>query len=171
MKTQNFGALRAELHGFYLQGDRERAEAFAAHCFAIMDERCDDTMSITTQKLLQYDVITEEFDPVVFRTVPYYYETGVLTSLSDGAAGAKGYSFVQANGWTYLRNRHKFVEQDPQLYEKVTAQKAEQLYLICGAYNDVLQHFNFNCRPFLQIGLKGICEKAEAELKNVQNEE
>ena len=108
MKTQNFGALRAELHGFYLQGDTERAEAFAAHCFAIMEARCDAAMSVTAQKLLQYDVITEEFDPVIFPHTPLFYETRVLTSLSDGARNAKGYSFMHANGWVYKRNCHLF---------------------------------------------------------------
>ena len=121
-------------------------------------------MSVLEEKLMQYDVITEEFEPVIFRTVPYFYETGVLTSLCDGSLYAKGHGFVQANGWVYTKNEHIFKDQDPELYELMNVQKAEKLYLICGPYNDVEQHFNFNCRPFLEIGARGIYERAEAEL-------
>ncbi|MBE7025985.1 MAG: hypothetical protein E7410_00245 [Ruminococcaceae bacterium] len=163
--------LRKELGSFYLSGDAQRAKSFADKCFEIMEKRYKESMSVTEQKLLQYDVITEEFDPVIFRNAPYFYETGVLTSLSDGARGAKGHSFVHANGWVYKRNEHLFAEQDEELYERMCAQKDEKLYLICGPYNDVSQHFNFNCRPILEVGLKGIYEKAEAELARAKNHE
>lgn len=161
--------LREELYDFYLHGDVERSKAFAEKCFNILDAKYADGMSVTAQKLLQYDVITEEFSPVIFPHAPFFYETGVLTSLSDGAHDAKSHSFVQANGWVYKRNEHLFIEQDEQLYKKRTAQMDECFYLICGPYNDVEQHYNFDCRPFLQIGAEGIYEKARAELKNTES--
>ena len=68
----------AEERLHYLYGDAERVKLFSENCFKIMDDRYVDGMSVTAQKLLQYDVITEEFSPVVFKTVPYFYETGVL---------------------------------------------------------------------------------------------
>ena len=166
-----FKKLRDELRDFYFHGDAERAKAFADKCFAIMDERVSDGMSITEQKLLQYDVIAEQFEPTLFRHTPYFYETGVLTSLSDGARWAKGHSFIQANGWVYNRNRHLFSEQDEALYKLKSAQVSEKLYLICGPYNDTSQHFNFNSRPFLQTGAVGIYERAKAELANAKNDE
>ena len=92
-----FQKLRDELYGFYLHGDAERARAFAERCFPIMDGRFLEGMTVTEQKLLQYDVITEEFEPVIFPHCPFYWETGVLTSLSDGARKAKGHGFNQAN--------------------------------------------------------------------------
>ena len=101
--------IRKELHEFYLHEDAERAKDFAEKCFAIMDKAATDDMSVTAQKLLQYDVICNEFEPVVFRHNPYFFETGVLTSLSDGAFIAKGYGFYQANGWVYQRNKHKLL--------------------------------------------------------------
>lgn len=161
--------IREELYSFYLRGDGERAQSFAEKCFKIMDERYVEGMSVTAQKLLQYDVIVEEFNPVVFRRVPYFYETGVLTSLSDGSKGAKGYGFLQANGWVYNRNCHLFDEQDALLKEQRKNHSLEKLYLICGPYNDTSQHFNFNNRPILEMGLKGLYEKAKEELKRVKN--
>ena len=135
-----------------------------------MDSKYKDGMSVTEQKMLQYDVICEEFEPVLFRHVPYFYETGVLTSLSDGYRKAKGHSFWQANGWVYSRNEHLFIDQDRELYELARAQKKEQLYLICGPYNDTAQHFNFNSRPILEIGLSGIFDKAKAETESAETD-
>ncbi len=136
-----------------------------------MDSRFQEDMSVTAQKLLQYDVICEEFNPIIFRYNPFFYETGVLTSLSDGSRTAKNHGFIQANGWVFMRNCHLFKEQDPDLFQKRSAQLEENLYLICGFYNDASQHFNFNCRPILEVGLKGIYEKAQAELPKAQNAE
>ena len=165
-----FEKMRKELYDFYLTGDAERSKSFADLCFDIMDARYEEGMTVTAQKLLQYDVISEQFDPVIFRHNPFFYETGVLTSVSDGAFKAKGLGFYQANAWTYLRNEHLFIDQDPELYRLTQIQKKELLYLICGPYNDVNQHFNFNCRPFLSSGAKGIYEAAKAELAAAKND-
>lgn len=167
-----FEQLKQELYGYYLKGDdAERSRRFAEKCFAVMDARARKGMSVAEQKMLQYDVITEEFDPVIFRHVPFFYETGVLTALSDGARKAKNHGFVQANGWVYERNKHLFIDQDEALYEKRSAHMEEKLYLICGPYNDTSQHVNFNSRPFLTVGAKGIFEKAQAEMKHAKTPE
>ena len=163
--------LRKELYEFYLHGDAERSRGFSEKCFKIMDSRFSEGMSVTEQKLLQYDVICDEFEPFIFPHCPYFYETGVLTSLSDGARNAKGHGFVQANGWVYKRNKHIFEEYDPELYQKRRTQAKELLYLICGSYNDDSQHFNFNNRPFLSGGLKGVYEKAISELSHASSKE
>ena len=165
-----FKKLREELYAYYLNGDAERAKALADKCFAIMDSRVRDGMSVTEQKLLQYDVICENFEPKIFPSAPFYYETGVLTSLCDGARRAKGHDFTQANGWVFERNRHLFIDQDKELYNRRFTQASEKLYNICGAYNDVSQHFNFNLRPFLKTGAKGVYERAERELVNAKND-
>ena len=163
--------IREELYEYYLNGDAERSKSFAERCFSILDSRFREGMSVTEQKLLQYKVISEEFTPKLFRHIPYYYEMGVLASLSDGARKAKRHGFIQANGWVYRRNEHLFIEQDEALYARRTAQLDEKLYLICGHYNDTAQHFNFNLRPFLSVGAKGVYEMAEAELMKANSGE
>lgn len=167
MKYQNS---REELKQFYWSGDETRSKEFAQKCFKILDQKVSDNMTVVEQKLLQYDVISQELEPVIFRSLPFYYETGVLTSLSDGARYAKGCAHIQAGGWTFERNSHLFWEQEEQLVRKRHAQGEEQLYLICGAFNDDSQHFNFNNRPILEMGLKGIYEKAEKEVERAENE-
>lgn len=136
--------MRQELYDFYLHGDAERSRAFAEKCFPIMDSRFRDGMSVTEQKLLQYDVICEEFEPIVFRYNPYFYETGVLTSLSDGAFTAKGHGFFQANGWVFGRNMHLFGEQDATLdrleglMRAISYSAVQSLQLNCISKEDLL---------------------------------
>ncbi len=165
-----YSELRKELYSFYLEGDAERSKSFAEKCFSIMDSRYVEGMTVADQKMLQYDVICKEFQPVIFKNCPFFWETGVLTSLSDGARSAKGYRFTQANGWVYDRNAHLFKE-DTALYARKKAQQSELLYLICGPYNDDCQHYNLNNRPILASGLKGIYERAEAELEKAEAKE
>lgn len=62
----NESMLRNELYSYYLKGDAERSKNFADKCFAIMDSRYTDGMSIVDQKLLQYDVITEDLSLLYF---------------------------------------------------------------------------------------------------------
>lgn len=163
--------IKKELYDFYLTGDRERSETFAKHCFAIMNERYEKGMSVTAQKLLQYDVICEEFTPVLFKYNPYFYETGVLTSLSDGAAWAKGHNFNMANGWVAGRNGHLFWEQEEEICKLKSKHAKEKLYLICGPFNDTSQHYNFNCRPFIEGGIVSVYDKVKAELEKAKNDE
>lgn len=161
--------LRDELRAFYSNGDKERSESFAEKCFSIMDSKYQNNMNIAQQKMLQYSVITEEFDPVIFKNSPFYYETGVLTSLSDGARIAKNYGHKQANAWVFNRNSNLFWIQNENLINRRRAQLQELFYLICGAFNDDSQHFCFNNRPILENGLKGIYEKAQKELVKTKN--
>ena len=128
-------------------------------------------MSVTEEKMLQYDVITEEFQPIIFKTIPFFFETGVLTSHSDGSRRAKGYGFYQANGWIYARHSGAFESQNQELFQKKFKQQTECLYNVCGPYNDTHQHFNLNCRPYLEIGAKGIYEIAKKEIENAASDE
>ena len=106
-----FTEMRQELAAFYQSGeDVPRAKAFALQCFARMDAECPESASVMEQKLLQYKVITEELEPVIFPRCPFYYETGALISISDGCRYAKSKNFVQAAGWVYERNRHLIEE-------------------------------------------------------------
>lgn len=164
--------LREELKDFYWKDNRVGpVRAFAEKCWAILDETVTEDMSVMAQKLLQYEVIVREFEPVIFRNSPFFCETGVLVSQSDGARWAKNSNFFQANGWTHHRNEHVFVEQDPALWEKRCAQRDEKLYLICGPYNDTLQHFNFNNRPILEGGLKQVYLEAKQALETTVDPE
>lgn len=167
----NFTEMRNELSSFYQRDvGIQRSKDFAEKCFSLLDAMPTDNMSVTDLKLLQYKVITEKFEPKIFINSPFYYETSALTPLSDGYRNAKEEPFHQAAGWLYFKNRHLFSDQDENLWTLMRAQREECLYLL-GDFGDTGQHFNFNNRPILNGGLKGIYDRATELLKNCSDPE
>lgn len=161
--------MRAELRAFYPERTVELSERFREECFAELDGKYTGDMSAYEMKELQYGVIAEKMRPVLFYHDPFYFETGTIYALSDGCRNWRGHK--HAGGWTYEKNRSLFISQDPELWERRQAQVKNKLYLICGAYNDDAQHFNFNLRPVFGEGLRGLYEKAGEELKNCEDGE
>lgn len=158
-----FYKLREELKAFYWQKADETARGLYENNLQRLDVEyalhySQESASPYQMKALQYKVISDSFEPILFYNSPFYYETGLLSAHCDGAADFRGHK--HAGGWTYWKNEWKFEAQNPQLWELTKKQKEELFYLICGPYNDVQQHFAFNYRPILQIGLKGVYEQA-----------
>lgn len=164
-----YNEMREELIKYYWNKADERAEVFCDKCLAELDSKYNQGMSIFSMKRMQYRVITDNIDPVLFFNSPFYYETGTLAAQCDGARDFRGHR--SAAGWVYWKNKHLFEDQDPDLWQLVRRQKKEKMYLICGPYNDVSQHFCFNYRPILKDGLKGIYDYATAQLNDATEEE
>ncbi|MDD5603144.1 MAG: pyruvate formate lyase family protein [Eubacteriales bacterium] len=168
----NYNALREELKQYYWVEADDRSDAFYEKCVAVLDDSDYKSMSVYQMKTYQYRTIADMFDPVLFDNSPFYYETGTMAATCDGsrywskmatsASSVKGHR--HPGGWTYWKNEHKFREQDLEIWNISQAQKKEQFYLICGPYNDTMQHFAPNYRPFLEKGLKGIYLDAEKQL-------
>lgn len=161
--------LREDLKKYYFTESYKNAEKQLNAVTKRLDSLYDEKMSSYEMKALQYKTITEMFEPVLFKDLPFYYETGILPGASDGARNFRGYK--HAGGWTYWKNEHLFIEQDEELWHLRCRQTEELLYLICGAYNDSDQHFQFNHRPILQKGLKGVWEDAKHQLENAETDE
>ena len=155
--------LREELKNYYWKEADQRAKAFFETCTQVMDETAKEEMSAYEMKTFQYQTITELFEPVLFYNAPFYYETGTMAAVCDGARDFRG-GHKHAGGWTYRKNAHLFTEQDPALWDKRRKQAKELFYLICGPYNDVSQHFAFHYRPVLEKGLVGVYEQAKENL-------
>ena len=124
-------------------------------------------MSPYQMKEMQYRAIAEAFEPVLFYTCPFYFEMGTMWAHCDGGRDFRG--FRHAGGWTYDKNKHLFKDQDPELYALKKRQTEEIFYTFCGPYNDTMQHFNFDHRPILRVGLKGLYEQARTELERAEN--
>ena len=165
----SYTAMREELKRYYWQGTKEISAAFKEKAFKVLDASYVDGMSPYDMKVLQYKTITDLINPVLFFESPYYYETGTMWAHCDGARGLRG--VLHAGGWTHWKNQHLFIDQDKELYELHCSRTAEQFYTTCGIYNDSSQHFNFDTRPILKIGLKGLYEKAKEGLKTAQEPE
>ena len=159
MYDEKFSAMRAELKDYYFNHADELSKNFCDECLEILDGRYKEGMDTYHMKTLQYEVITDKFEPVIFTNSPFYYETGTMAAHCDGARSFRGH--YHAGGWTYWKNSHLFVEQDRELWKRRCSQMEELLYLICGAYNDTDQHFKFYYRPVFEKGLKGIYEYAK----------
>ncbi len=164
-------AMREELKAYYQTGKAdENAHSFYDKCMSEIDKRVTPEMNPYHTKVVTYKTITEMFEPVVFSNSPFYHETGTITALSDGSRMYHGNR--HAGGWTYFKNEHLFRDQDPELWRLREKQGYEELfYLVCGPYNDVHQHFSINNRPFLEIGLSGVYNKAKKALEDAQTDE
>ncbi len=164
-----YNELRNEIKNYYSKTSYENAKKYLEVGTKKLDELYDKSMSAYDMKVLQYKTITDIMKPVLFKDLPFYYETGILPGASDGSRNFRGYK--HAGGWTHWKNEHLFIEQDEELWYLRCRQTEELLYLICGAYNDSDQHFQFNHRPILQKGLKGVWEDAKHQLANAETDE
>lgn len=165
----NYTEMREELKNYYWEGTDVKAEAFKEKVYKVLEGLYRDDMTPYEMKALQYKVISDMFEPVIFFESPFYYETGTMWSQCDGSRYIRG--VAHAGGWTYGRNSHLFREQDLELYDLRCSQVGEQFYLICGPYNDVTQHFNYDTRPVLKLGLRGLYEKAKKALETATEDE
>ena len=161
--------LRKELRKYYSTYADEKAKIFCEECLAELDAKYDESMTVFQMKRMQYNTITEKMSPVLFHTSPFYYETGTLASICDGARDFRGHK--NAAGWVYWKNEHWFKDQDPELYALKKRQTKEKMYQVCGPYNDTTQHFCFNHRPVLEIGLKGIYQQAMDQMDGATEDE
>ncbi|MBQ4145241.1 MAG: hypothetical protein IJD36_01315 [Clostridia bacterium] len=167
MNHQN---LRNELKNFYWNIVDSRSDEFCKECLSELDAMYRPDMSVYEMKKLQYSVITDRFDPVVFSNSPFYYETGTMSAQCDGSKEHRN-NHNHAAGWTYWRRCHQFQDQNMELWKKKTVQVDEIFYLICGPYNDVNQHFVFDFKPILEMGLEGIYNKADKLLSTCRKPE
>ena len=162
-----FQDLRNELKDYYGKKSYENAKKYLKAGTNKLDEMYDENMSSYDMKVLQYKTVTDIMKPILFENAPFYYETGIIPGFSDGARDYHGNKHI--GGWTYRKNFHKFIEQDPELWELSCRQRNELFYLICGAYNDDAQHFLVNYRPIFEKGLKGVYKDAHDALNSTDN--
>lgn len=174
-----YNSLREELKQYYWYEADKKADDFADECFKILDNSDWEKMNPYQMKIFQYKTITDMFEPVIFDNSPFYFETGTMCATCDGSyfwikpgtETASPTRHMHPGGWTFDKNKHRFVDQNPELWEKRCAQMAEIFYLICGPYNDVTQHFNLNYRPVFETGLKGVYERAVEQSKTAETDE
>ena len=160
--------LREELKKYYYEQSYKNAEKYLCEGTKRFDGEYTENMTPYEAKVLQYKIISDMFEPVIFNNSPFYYETGILPGFSDGARNYHGYNHI--GGATYWKNCHKFVEQDKQMWDLTCRQRRELFYLVCGEYNDIIQHFQINHRPIFEKGLRGVYNDAQNALKTAENQ-
>ena len=103
----NYHNLRNELKDFYWNIVDSRSDEFCRECLSILDAMYEPDMSVYKMKKLQYTVITDRFEPVIFANSPFYYETGTMSAQCDGSKEHRN-NHNHAAGWTYWKNKHLF---------------------------------------------------------------
>lgn len=164
-----YNELRNEIKNYYSIVSYENAKKYLEDGTKRLDALYDKNMSAYDMKVLQYRIISDIAEPVLFEYAPFYYETGIIPGFSDGARDYHGARHI--GGWTYWKNSHKFREQDKETWDLKNRQMKERFYLICGAYNDDTQHFLINHRPIFEKGLKGVYKDARNALNAAENAE
>lgn len=162
-----YNELRNEIKNYYSKTSYENAKKYLEVGTKKLDELYDKSMSAYDMKVLQYKIIVDIMEPVLFENAPFYYETGIIPGFSDGTRDYRGNKHI--GGWTYWKNYHKFIEHDKDLWDLANRQRSELFYLICGAYNDDAQHFLVNYRPIFEKGLKGVYKDAYDALTSTDN--
>ena len=160
--TAMFTNLRNELNQYYLKDLPEKVKTYHEKCTLEMDKNYKEGMSVFEMKSLQYRIISEHLDTVIFENCPFFYSTATMT-------GRNLYSLTAR--WTYDKNEHLFYEQDEELTRRLNAQKDEHLYYICGPFNDARVHFGFYFRPILEGGLKSVYETAQKQMAGATEDE
>lgn len=163
----NYYKLRDELKKYYYVTSYKNAERYLNDGLKIFDEKYTDDMSPYEMKAVQYKIITDMIEPVIFENSPFYYETGILPGFSDGAREYHGCKNI--GGATYWKNRHKFIDQDKELWDLTCRQRRELFYIVCGEYNDNAQHFQINHRPIFEKGLEGVYKDVKSALDNTND--
>lgn len=158
----NWQAFKDELTQFYWNEVNDRAAAFRKKMYDLLDAQHTPEMNGYQRKAMQYRVIAEHCQPVLFAHSPFYHELGSMSAHCDGAGSLRGHE--HAGNWNYSRFEHLFIQQDPDLYQVRKAQGEQQLYLICGPYCDTRQHFIFNCKPLFRGGLKMLYHQVQEQL-------
>ena len=132
-----------------------------------MDEyaEANPNLSAVQLKAAQYEVIAENFQPVVFKNSPFYSEMGVKPSENWGVL------YHNAGGWLYTHNAHLFRDFNPEDYEEYVASGGENaIHLTYGPYVDH-DHHCFSSSIVIKYGLEYIYNKAQKAESLCQNKE
>lgn len=164
-----YNNLKAELKHYYKESVHNSVEALREKVYARLDEFDKKNPGLSSYKLkaAQYKAIAEEFTPVLFDRMPFYFETGALEAYSDGAYCRGG---RHANGWMFKKNAHISNDISPENERLFCKNMSDILYLTCGPYFDI-EHSPIPMEKIFSVGLKGVYEEAKTELENCESNE
>lgn len=115
-------------------------------------------LSACELKAAQYEIIAENFTPVVFPNDPFFFETGLKIAEYDG------HTNLSSGGWLFLRNSHLIRETDPVAYDQYYQANALGLHLAYNIFD--MDHHGFPYRNVIEHGLSGIFAQAQQRLQS-----
>lgn len=163
-----YAPLIARMQAFYFS--RPYDPKFTYHNPILDDIEAAVTASGETSpyrmKAIQYKVISEKFQPVLFQGNPFYHEMGTKNAWCDGGPYHGG---KHPGGWLMYHNEHLFRDYDPEAFDTFTAHKKGKFYSVCGPYFDEI-HYCFPFTNALKEGLKGVYDRILEEEKTCKND-
>lgn len=164
-----YNDLMAAIRRYYKETVHNSVESLREKVYARLDNFDSENPGLSSykQKAEQYKIIAEEFNPVLFDHIPFYFETGALEAYSDGAYCRGG---RHANGWMFKKKAHISNDISPENEKLFYQNISDVLYLTCGPYFDV-EHTPIPMEKIFEVGLKGIYAEAESELKKCTEDE
>lgn len=160
--TAIYENIRKELTEYYFEKLPQLVSALKEKVDSAMDEyaAAHPAASSYFLKSKLYDVLAENFTPVLFEDIPFYFEPGSLLPFCDGRYNRGG---DHPNGWLIRRNTHLFADFDPQNYKNY--RDNFEFYVQCGIYADFM-HLGIPMTKLFKTGLSGILQELdEAEPK------
>jgi len=164
----SINSLRDELRAYYYEHSFSAlgGEDYRPPLFDVLDDYAASHpgLSPVQLKAAQYELIADNFRPVVFRNSPFYSEMGVKVAEYDGVPG------LGAGGWLFKRNAHLFRDADPADHDRYLAANRHGIHLAYGPYAD----YDHHCFPYSNVlanGLEQIHRQAEAALSQCGNRE
>ena len=127
-----------------------------------MNYDIDPELSAVQLKAVQYEIIADNFNPIIFRNSPFYSEMGVKIAEYSGVPG------TSTGAWLFNRNRHLFRDANPDEYDRFFAAGRHGIHLAYSPYVD----YDHHCFPYsnvLEHGLVHIYKQAEKELNRCAN--
>jgi formate C-acetyltransferase len=149
--------IRKQLVDYYMDRSWSDAKCFKERVFSILDEAYVQNPNRNSYQLkqLQYECIAEQFTPILFNDIPFYFETGALCPYSDGHYSR---GMTHANAWVYSKNKHIFRESDEEQYQLFRT-NVEYKIFSAAPYVD-WEHWPLPMEKLFRHGLKGVYEEA-----------
>lgn len=114
-------------------------------------------------KAAQYEIIADNFTPVLFRNDPFYFEMGLKIAEYNGRCD------LGSGGWLFLRNAHLLKELDPVEWAHYHSGGRLGLHLTYGFFDS--DHHGIPYANVLKQGLGSIFERVREAAGKTQNPE
>ena len=138
----DFWELREELSSFYAERLHECHVSCEERCRAVLGREIPGDWSAIEQKGMQYRILSENLEPVLYRHTAFYGE--VCANEARETPHTPGL-------WTYRKNLDAYRKYGSAVLEEKNICASYPLYTFCGEFGDEFYHFAFENEKILRM--------------------
>ncbi len=157
----DFVPLKAELKNFYNNIHPVMFSENKAKAEQLLNEKTSINDSGFVQKGMQYEILAECYEPILFENTSFYFEMASVALYN---------SLDWTGNYTYNKNKSKYRNSHPELLKEKDYCTSFPLYQYIGEYGDEQYHFSFNPEPVLKGGFVSLYETAQKRLSKVTDQ-